>query len=88
MSHSPAGVRSSLGPSSSAMRVTDQRWLVAAAVVLLAVALAVLGLATRLDDGPAVRRSAVTTARTLGPIVALSGSDAGGAIHHRSGDQP
>jgi hypothetical protein len=59
---------------------------------LFVVALIVVGLAVRLDDdsASAVRRSGLTTTPTSSPlpVESLVGSDLGGTIHRRSGNQP
>jgi hypothetical protein len=59
-------------------------------VVLLAVALAALGIVVgrSLDDGRRVGRIGVTTARTTAPVAALGLSDLGGSYRHRGGNQP
>ena len=71
---------------------TDRRWQMAVVVVFIVAALTVLGVAIglSLDDGPQVRRSGVTTQRTVvGPSVeATYLGDLGGAYHHRGGNQP
>ena len=85
MSVAPAGVQ----PSSS-MQVAGPHWGLGAVVALLvAITLIVVGLAIRLDDGSS--RSDVTTTPTSqvnSPSAGLSGSDLGGSIHRRGGNQP
>jgi hypothetical protein len=54
-------------------------------------ALIVVGLAVWLDDEPTVRNSGVTATPTsvvISSSEGLRGSDLGGAIHRRSGNQP
>jgi len=85
MSVSPASVQ-----SGSSIPAEGGRWAYLAVVVLIAVALAALGIAIgrSLDDGHRVGRVGVTTARTTAPVAALAQSDLGGAYHHRGGNQP
>ncbi len=82
MAYSPAAVQA---PSTPA----HETWTTAAEALLLFAAVALLGLfvGRTLDDRQP--SSGATTARTsLGVIPALGGSDLGGVINHRGGNQP
>ena len=88
MSYSSAGVQSQAPPTEAPP--TPVAWMTATLMVLLAAVVFVLVylVADRLDDRSS--GGGTTTARTSlpGPAVALAGSDLGGAIHHRGGNQP
>jgi len=84
MSYSPAAVQTPTTP-------TQNSWETAGLAVLLVVAVALLALIVgrTLDDRRTV--GGATTARTSLQVVQprpLAVSDAGGAIHHRGGNQP
>lgn len=84
MASSSAGVQSPPTP-------TQVDWTTAGLVVLLAAALSVLAIfaGQRLGDGHRV--GGATTARTsagFAPATSLAGTDLGGSVLHRSGNQP
>ena len=88
MAISPAGAH----PSSSS-HFAERQWQLAALVALFVVGLIVAGIAVRLDDGSSssVQRSGLTPAprsQSVLPADSLAGTDLGGTIHRRSGNQP
>jgi hypothetical protein len=86
MSVAPADIR----PSPSSGQITERHWRLAAVVALFVLALMVVGLAVQLGDDSSSRSNGVTTPRsqTISSVDGLSGSNLGGAIRHRSGNQP
>ena len=79
-----------LHPSPPSGQITERHWRLAAVVALFVLALVVVSLAVRLGDDSSARSNGVTTPRsqTISSVDGLSGSDLGGAIHRRSGNQP
>jgi hypothetical protein len=86
MSVAPADIH----PSPPSGQITERHWQLAAVVALFVLALIVVGLAVRLDDDSSAPSNGVTTARSqiISSVDGLSGSDLGGAVQHRSGNQP
>jgi hypothetical protein len=86
MSVAPAEIH----PSPSSGQITERHWRLAAVVALFVLALIVVGLAVRLGDDSSARINGVTTPRSqiISSVDGLSGSDLGGAIRQRSGNQP
>ena len=86
MSVAPADIH----PSPTSGQITERHWRLAAIVALCVLALIVVGLAVRLGDDSSARSNGVTTPRsqTISSVDGLSGSDLGGSIHRRSGNQP
>ena len=75
---------------SSPGRFADRHWQLAALAALFLVALIVAGIAVRLDDDSITPVQRITTPRSQStvPAESLAGSDLGGLIHHRGGNQP
>jgi len=89
MSYSSAGVQSQAPPTQTPP--TQVSWTIATLMVLLALVVSALVylVAQQLDDRSS--SGATTTARTStvpGPVASLAGTDLGGSIHRRSGNQP
>lgn len=77
-------------PSPPSGQITEHHWRLAAIVALCVLVLIVAGLVVRLGDDSPAHTNAVTTPRsqTISSVDSLSGSDLGGAIHRRGGNQP
>jgi hypothetical protein len=86
MSVAPADIH----PSPPSGQISERHWRLAAVVAFFVLALIVVGLAARLGDDSSNGSKGVTTVRsqTVSSVDGLSGSDLGGAIRHRSGNQP
>ena len=89
MTYSSAGVQTQAPPTQTPP--TQVNWTTATLVVLLVAVLSVLSylVVQRLDDrSPGGSTTTARTSSVPGPAVSLAGSDLGGSIQHRSGNQP
>lgn len=89
MSYSSAGVQSQAPPTETPP--THVTWMTVTLMVLLAAVVCVLVylVADRLDDrSPGGGTTLARTSSLPGPAVSLAGTDLGGSIYHRGGNQP
>jgi hypothetical protein len=85
MSISPASTH-----PSSPSHFSDWHWQLGALVAFFVVALIVAGIAVRLDDESSspIQRTTTQVSQSTAPVDSLAGSDLGGSIRHRTGNQP